>query len=652
MSTETTISNNSASDAITSDKKNMKTKKNHNKGPIRLGALVPFVLIFGTIACFNILFLDSGLKSALIHFLEDSNKAEVNVGQLKTSIRDLSLTISNIQLTDQENPEYNKIEVGLVNFRLSWDALLRAKFVIDDATIKDILIGEKRSSIGRVFNSKSSKSNLGNGPYQTAKSTSSSNKTVETKTIAKNPVKEEEDPFTKIKNLLNTGDSKEIMSRYENEFESLKYVDNLKSDFKSKEDEVNQLISSLSKEDITTFETRFKAINWDDLKDLKKAPKVLKEANELQKDIKETTKKYDQAVATVKKNVKFLQDSVKKSQDIVKSDLKKIESISGLSANESKNLASAIFGKDSVDNVYLALEYFEKVKEYLPPKKDKKAVSAKALRGKGRDYQFGRVNQYPIFWLKRARINSENKQTLMAGELTNLTTNQHITGRQTKLELRGDVPDKGIKGLHFLLTVDHREKINDEMSLVIPAMAIKEKYLTKSENLKFGFKEANLQTNAQIKYTDLGIDMILRNSFNHVSYITDSDNKIVGEVLTKIAQSTPSVDIKTTAKGESNNLDFDIESNLSKSFNAAINSVLNQKMDQVKAEIKNKLNGQIADKQNELKSQLANYESRYLGQVNSNKDKLSNLVKDIEAKQKQKANLKDPVKKLKKKLRF
>src|SRR5690606_8093874 len=77
--------------------------------------------------------------------------AEVNIDDIETSFFNASLAIRNIQITDVDEPRFNKLQVGTVRWRMLWDALLRGKIAIADASILEIGVGTLRKTPGRVL---------------------------------------------------------------------------------------------------------------------------------------------------------------------------------------------------------------------------------------------------------------------------------------------------------------------------------------------------------------------------------------------------------------------------------------------------------------------------------------------------------------------
>ena len=135
-----------------SDNQNTKeTKIPKKKGPIRFEAIIPvLVMSLLTFGYFSYYF-DHHLKSLFEYVGTQGNGAEVNVASVKTSFLRGSFDLNGLQVTDKEKPTHNMLEIENMHFQYVWDALLRMKFVVDDASINNIQISKPRKHPGKVL---------------------------------------------------------------------------------------------------------------------------------------------------------------------------------------------------------------------------------------------------------------------------------------------------------------------------------------------------------------------------------------------------------------------------------------------------------------------------------------------------------------------
>ena len=127
----------------------VKLKK--RKGPVRTEAIVPFIIIVALVWVYFFFFFDTHLRRGLEYVGTRANGAEVDIAKVRTSFWDASLNIYKIEVTDGSTPTKNKIQIGEMRWNMLWDAILRGKIAIEDASILDIAIGVPRAKPGYVL---------------------------------------------------------------------------------------------------------------------------------------------------------------------------------------------------------------------------------------------------------------------------------------------------------------------------------------------------------------------------------------------------------------------------------------------------------------------------------------------------------------------
>lgn len=118
---------------MSEEKKKNKIKK--KQGPIRTGAVIPFVVFVTVVTLFNIFLLDSSIKSTIEFIGGKVNGAEVNVSKVETKFLDLSFTVHGVQFTNKNKPTENLFKIDTIKFQMLWDGVLRGKGVIKTAEI-------------------------------------------------------------------------------------------------------------------------------------------------------------------------------------------------------------------------------------------------------------------------------------------------------------------------------------------------------------------------------------------------------------------------------------------------------------------------------------------------------------------------------------
>jgi uncharacterized protein (TIGR03545 family) len=477
------------------------------KSPIRVEAITPFLIVCAVIVLYFTLFFDMHLKKAIQWGATYVNGAEVDVGKLKTSFLNASFSMDNIEVTNPTKPEQNRIEIGHVGFNLSWDALLRAKFVVNLAAINEIKANSERTRPGYVL------------PPETAKSRES----IKNKIVDEVKEKFSKTSLANVAALLQGFDPMKAIGDLGN-LKSAARITELSSGLTKKEAEWNSMLSSLpGDKDIGALQSKIAGIQTAASNPAEAATKI----SEITGTIKETEGKLDQVKSQggkISTDIAGYTKSVSEIDGLVKADREDIEKKLKLPNLDAKNLAGELFGNDVVGQFSAGQKYVTLARQYMPAKSAKKpAPEDKPKRAKGHTYEFGRQNSYPLFWLKRAEISSSTTDSPFGGKvdglLTDVASSPAMIGRPAVLQLRGDFPKQNLLGLEARAEFDHRgETPIERFTAKVASYPITGKELSSSDDLKFAFAKANGSGSLEGLVKGEQVAFSIANTFKNVSY--------------------------------------------------------------------------------------------------------------------------------------
>ncbi len=625
-------------DVVKGPKAKKEKKKKGPKGPIRTGAVVPFILIVAAIVAFNILLLDSTIKKSLEFIGGKVINAEVNVGDVNTSFKALKISVKDMQFTDRKNPAYNKLQIGEIDFQLLWDAILRGKFVISLANVKDIMVNTKRTSPGEVY------------PVEIDEKTGNYKATQEL--LDKAEKEFEGNVFGDIAGVLGGGSTGDVSKNIEGSLESKKKFDAIQTGLKTKEQRLSADLKALpSAKDINNLQTRLKNIRWNDLGNIAKAPKVLKEADQLKKDIDKAIGSYAKVQKTVNQSLKDIDRDYKEAQALVNKDIQSVSKRMNLPTLDQASIAKMLFGNEVLDKVRAAKKYQTMAQKYMPPKKEKKAP-VKIARKSGRDYQFGKPNSYPMFWLKLAKINSKTEQGTVAGKIENVTNDQNATGRLTTAQVKADFPPMNLRKIEANIKIDHRSDPKAMVDGKVGEFIVENKALSKSDDARFILKKSQAEAHFSGTLTPERADLKINNWFRKIKYDTGAKNAAVAEVLADVAKKNSTLTLDADVKGKWTALKFEIKSNLAAAINNSVRSLIQEKIEKVQAKIKADIEKQIAQSKAQVDAQIAKIKNDANAQINKAKQEIDKVKAQLNSQKKKaekdaKKKLTNPLKKLK-----
>lgn len=606
------------------DTKEVKTPK--KKGPIRFEAIIPvLVLSLLTFAYFSYYF-DRHLKSLIEYVGTQGNGAEVNVGSIKTSFLNGSFDLNVLQVTDKEKPTHNMLEIENMHFQYMWDALLRMKFVVDDASINNIQISKPRKSPGKVL------------PPEPAKPSKINELQIEVISQIKN--KYGKNVLGDIVTLLEGGDYKDQIDKLRADLKSETRIKTMISDVTTKKEFWDAKVKTLSDTTkIKEIESKIQTISKQ--KNVLEQAKGVNDLNNLLKEVNKQYKEIESASKQLQTEVNAVAQYPKEIENLVKEDIASLKNRFSVPQIDFKDMAMHLFAGEFAEYIAKARKYQALAEQYLPEKKEKEEV-VPPKRSLGKNYEFPITKGYPLFWLKRAALSSKGTADSysgnVSGELTNVTTSPKTIGKPIVLDMRGDFPGAKVMGVQALIKADFTKAISEQTAKIkVGSFIVPEKMFVNDEKLKFGFKNAVGSSTIEATLKQEQVSMSWNSSLNKPLFIIESKTKLAQEILTNIMNAIPVITINGSVAGTFKNLDMNISSNLGDELGNGFKREIGNKI----AEAQNKIQSLVDDKIMKPKNDL-------MAAIGGNKANLSSLSNVGELYKKNEDRIKVEIEKLKK----
>lgn len=633
-------------------------KKPKKKGPIRFEAIVPTFLVFAAIGAYGYFFFDHHLKKMLELVGSYTYGAEVNIDDIDSSFFGGRMKIKRIQVTDIDRTERNLFEIGEIRFGLNWDALLRAKFVISEAAIDDILLHSPRKRPGRIYRTKDESGSL----LESAK-----DKVLESaqEQLAGNI-------FGDAAALLSGYDPTAKLDEIKGELATKKKIDSIQADLQKKEDLWKKRIDELpNKKELEAHLEKIKKLKFDTknpqelAKSIQTGSEILKEAD---KDIR-TIKSDSEALRADLKNIN---ESVKELDQTRKEDLKNLQSRIAIPELDAKSIALLLFGNELRKHLATAEKYAAMVKEHMPDKdpEAEKAKEAKKIspreRALGRSYEFPTTKSYPLFWLQKASISSKSQNSSFSGDLKgqvmDVTSNSKLLNRPTVVTLAGDFPHQQVFGLDSKLTLDlHRDQMKSHLAASVKQFPLAGREFSKSEKVKFGFQKATGSAEVQGTLAGDQIDLQIKNSIRDIDYTVAAESKSLQEALVQVSKDVPMITVDAHAKGFWRSPGLSLQTNLARAIQESLSRQLQAKVAEAKAKLQGLIDEQVKEQKDKLMAQLNQFQSQYTKELDKLKDEAEKIKGQATAQldkfkgsstKKVENKAKEEAKKLLKKLKF
>jgi uncharacterized protein (TIGR03545 family) len=592
----------------TTDKKI--AKKNKKKGPIRYEAIIPVLVLSLITFIYFSFYFDHHMKKLIEYVGTQANGAEVNVDSVRTSFIRGAFDLDRLQVTDPEKPTHNSLEIGNMHFKYLWDALLRMKFVVEDASINNIQLLKPRTSPGHVLPPK---------PASPSKM-----EAIQQEVIAQVKKKYSANVLGDAMTLLEGGDYQAQIQHIRETLKSEARVKTMITDVNAKKEfwdgKIKQLsdTSKLKEVETTLAQVRSEKNIIQQAQGVKKLTDLLNEVNKQYKEIEKSSK-------DLQAEVKAVSEYPKELQNLVKEDVASLKDRFKVPKIDFKDMAMHLFAGEFAEYIAKARKYQAVAKQYIPEKKEEKDEVVPRKRSEGKNYQFPVTTGYPLFWLKRAAISSkgtaDSYSGQVSGELTNVTSAPKQIKKPIVLDLRGDFPAVKVMGVKAMLTADFTRDVGRQSALIqVNSFAVPEKLFVNDPKIKFGFQNAIGTTTISANLEEQKVNMNWISAIHKPKFLVETDNKIAKEMLGNILNNIPMININGNATGSFSNLDMNITSNLGDELGSGFTRELGAKVD----EAQHKIQALVDEKINQPKEQLM----AALGGNNSNMAKMGSL-KDL-----------------------
>ena len=587
------------------------------QGAIRFEAVIPLAIVVGLVVLYFSLFFDTHLRRGIEYAATQANGAEVDIGRVKISVFDASVLIADVQMTDPELPQQNRVQIGEMRFRMLWDALLRGKIMIDEAVIADVQIATARQRAGYVLPPEPEQAD--EDPSVTDKMLAqmkqefSGNVVGDLAAIAAGA-----DPAAQLKE---TG-----------ELKSSAYLDGLKQSQDEAEQQWRARVDALPKgEDFQQLRTRLSKVQLKDFNDVAQVQASVKELQSIRDEFDAMSKPVGEAGSKLTGDMGALRTSFADLEKVTREDVRGLQSRMHLPSLDTATLSRALFGMDVLGKLQQARGYMNQAREYIPAKGAPKAKPKKIH--KGHDYAFGRPKAYPAFWLRRAAITS----TLpggkgLSGEILDVATDQSLVGRPLVATLKGDYPQQGVTGVKAELLIDHRNaEPLERVNLQVGNYAVAGRSLVNNESVTLAFTKAQAATGFIAELRGDQVDMRLSNRFGAAGFETTANSAVVREMMAASVAGLNAVTMDARVSGTWSDLDLSLSTNLADALAKGMGRYLQAKMDEARKRIESMVNDRIGEQKQRLLARQGELETRYQSVLAERKAQVDKMRGELDA---------------------
>ncbi len=614
------------------------TTQKKSQSLLRWNAIIPFLIVSALVYLYFLLFFDLNMKNAIEWAGYKALGSEVNVGQFKSSFIKGNVQISKIELTNSEKPAFNSIELGDIRFDLKWDALLRAKFVVEEIAVEGVQFMSKRASVGKV------------APPEPASDKPGFTQQLQDKALNKLESENQNNILGDTAEFMKTGNFDNQLKAMEDQLVSKKLLQEMNTKWSAKQTEWNTKLKTLpSGQELKALSDKLGKVKSKDFANLQELDASVKEVQSIVVEMDAKSKQVKDLKSQLDSDLKSIDVDYKNIDQQIKADTEKLKAHLKIPKIDAASFAKTLFMGYLTPLTRKLDSYKSMAEKYLPPKYAKMVAGKKSdvevdttiqphPRVKGTTYEFPVKNGYPLFWIQKVAISSKSNNQVdygdFTGQISHITSNQNQIGHPTTAKIQGDFNKMNIKGIKLNALLNNMEPeplVQYEFAITSYPLNDLQLLNSKSGSISIPTTESQFTSSGKI----IGFktfDIQLNNVFNNVKFVISSEDKTIDEILKSSLGTISKFDLQATARGELQNLAIDIRSSLAGDLEASFKALLQGKINEANAQLQKSINLEVDKLKSQLTTQVGGLKNQAEGELKKLQSQIDEQKSQAEAK--------------------
>jgi uncharacterized protein (TIGR03545 family) len=563
---------------------------------VRIYGLVAFVVVTAAIACVYFFLADWLLKRTVEKAGTRAAGARVELKDADLTLLPLGITLTGLEVTDRDATMRNLIQINRIAFLMDGGMALRRKVIIKEMAVEGIAFGTPRTYSGAL-------------PKKVRRE--------------KDAEEEKAPPSGPPMFSLDVPDIDDILKK--EELNTLKVARELETDIKGKRDEWEKRISNLpDADDIKKYEARSKRA----LEGKKTPSDIAKSVVELKavrdeidrdiKNIKTASRDLNAELSAVELKLKELKNAPQK-------DVDRLARKYSLTPEGLGNMSAYFFGDRIQKYVRQARKYHQMAAPYIKEYRERKPEKPKHPRGKGIDVRFREYNPRPDFLIERTAATATLSYGDIEGVITDITTEQGITGRPTDFKFEG-TKLKGLDSLTLTGSLDHRkpEAARDSFNITASGLDVDRVKLSSSPDFPVRLSRAELDIETDGVLSDGMIDATIRAGFSSVRMDAGKNGSgVIAKTIASALEGVREFSLSARVTGNPESPKIDISSDLDDVLRQAADRAVRDQANQFRRDLEKEVRAKTGARIRELESST--------GSLSNLRGRLQNSEKGLNA---------------------
>jgi uncharacterized protein (TIGR03545 family) len=585
----------------------------------RWKAIGPLLLLFIILGVLTWIFAEPVARQTTEEASSELLGTQVDVGKLDLIPRQASVELRALQIADPFVLTRNLLEADDIRLKLNPSALAEKKLVIENLTLHGLRFGTARKKPARPPS--------GNGfAPQVYRSVQQWSKQFDVPLLSLTPIDTIRQLALDPTQLTTIREAQALAGRVDSTRKALGQAFQ-QLDIRPTVDSARALVERLSATDP-------KKLGVDGTRQaIQSVQSTLKELDAAKKRLAALEQNARAGVQSLGQGAQLLDQARQKDFAFAKSLLK-------LPTFSAPEIGSAFFGKVSIERFKQAVYWAELAQKYMPPGLLPRPTSGPSrLRAAGETIEFPKEKEFPRFLLERGQLDfaiggTSPVQGAYTATVQGLTSTPALYGRPAVITASRRAAASSIGSIDVGAVSNHltsrtHDSANARLrgvklpSFDLPGLPLRVDPGTGSSSLTFTMKNG-------------GADLLGRWSIgsNKVSWIADTAARKVNDLermVLRVISGLNDLQVVAELGGSISKPKFSVSSNLDKAVASRIQAVMGEEIAKAEKMVRAKVDSLVADKVEPVKRQIASTQAEATGRVQTEKQRLDDVEKQLNA---------------------
>lgn len=432
-------------------------------------------------------------------------------------------------------------------------------------------------------------------------------------------------------------------------------IDSLKITYQHKYAEWETTLARLPGEpDLRRIREQVETLNLQQIKSLDGLEKALSTIRTVSRQVDSLKQVITSTRSALKAELLALQQTPTSVQEWINQDLTRAARLTQLPEINVRNAARALFGSQILQKIETVTHYLGTARYYAAKLQSTRPQKESPPRFRGQDIHFIQQAKLPDFWIQKVDLSGAADEKLkLAGQITDITSQQKLVGKPTALRIQGSRKDGASLQLDGVL--DYRaDPARESIEASARKMPLSNVRLSNFPLLPYRFSQGEGRLDVQLNFS--GSDFQSQIQFIATAVEFDTSEEIPGlnprlqSLVRQIARSISTIEFVATLRQTADKFLFRISSNLDNVVAEKAKAVASNEVRKAQLEIENRVLAEVRPRQQALleliQKQQAEIDSRIKqaeSQLQAIRGELQKRQAEIEARieaEKQKATKK------------